>query len=140
MVAIDEHLQALHQDVIRLRDVRDQIEDVMDRATADDGVEEIAEAGDALVEKLTTMEDSLIQKRTVDGQTVINFPSRLNFHYIYLRMSVENAEGVVTDGTQDMFADLSLLGPELDEFNRIVSDHGVPAVIVQRAERVISSR
>jgi photosystem II stability/assembly factor-like uncharacterized protein len=152
MVAIDEHLQALHQDVVRLRDVRDQIEDVMDRATADDGVEEIEEAGDALVEKLTTMEDSLIQKRTVDGQTVINFPSRLNFHYIYLRMSVENAEGVVTDGTQDMFADLSeqwmhhrgeldlLLGPELDEFNRIVSDHGVPAVIVQKAERVISSR
>ena len=28
------------------------------------------------------------QKLTVDGQTVINFPSRLRFHYIYLRGAV----------------------------------------------------
>jgi hypothetical protein len=152
MVAIDEHLQALHQDVVRLRDVRGQIEDVMGRTTADEGGEAIAGAGETLVEQLTAVEDSLVQKRVVDGQTVINFPARLNFHYIYLRGSVDAAEGGVTDGMGDLFTDLSekwtrhrseldvLLGPKLDEFNSIVSDHGVPAVIVQRAERVISMR
>ncbi len=142
MVAIDEPLLAIHESVIRLRDVRDQIEGLLDRTADDDGSEEIAEAGKSLVEQLTAMEDSLIQKRTVDGQTVINFPSRLNFHYTYLRGAVDGAEGVVTDGARQMFADLSeqwtrhrselerLLGSELDGFNRIVREHDVPAIVV----------
>ncbi len=151
MVAIGEHLAAIHRGVIRLRDVRDQIEELVDRTADGEGGEAIADAGGPLVEQLSAMEDSLIQKRTVDGQTVINFPSRLNFHYTYLRGAVDGAEGMVTDGSREMFADLSeqwtrhraeldvLLGPELDEFNRIVSEHGIPAVIVRQAERRIIS-
>jgi photosystem II stability/assembly factor-like uncharacterized protein len=142
MRAISDELQEIHRGVMELRSVRDQIEDLLDRVKNHDGADAVADAGNALVESLTAMEDSLVQKRTVDGQTVINFPSRLNFHYIYLRGAVEGAEGVVTEGARQTFADLAsqwavhrtelrrLLGEELDRFNALVSETGIPAVMV----------
>jgi hypothetical protein len=143
IVEIEAELTALHEGVIRLRTVRDQIEDLLRRAKDHESGESIQEAGKALVEKLTEMEDTLIQKRTVDGQTVINFPMRLNQHYIYLRSAVDGAEAGTTDGARDRLADLSaqwtehkavldrLLGYELDGFNALVRESGVPAVILK---------
>jgi hypothetical protein len=142
VVEIETELTALHEGVIRLRAVRDQIEDLLKRSEDHESGESIQEAGKAFVDKLTEMEDTLIQKRTVDGQTVINFPMRLNQHYIYLRGAVDGAEGWANDGARDRLADLSaqwtqhkvtldsLLGEELDAFNAQVRDSGVPAVIL----------
>jgi hypothetical protein len=141
VVAIETELTALHEDVIRLRTVRDQIESLLKRAEDHESGESIQDSGKALVEKLTEMEDTLIQKRTVDGQTVINFPMRLNQHYIYLRGAVDGAEAWTTDGARDRLADLSaqwtehkatldrLLGEELDGFNALVRESGVPPII-----------
>jgi hypothetical protein len=144
LVSIDEQLTEIHQAVIRLRAVRDQVEDLMKRAKDHSAGEAIQEAGNALVEKLTALEDELIQTKTVDGQTVINFPARLNHHYIFLRSAVDAAEGRVTDGARQRFADLSaqwaeyqttlenLEGEALAEFNSLVQDSNVPAVIVPK--------
>ena len=78
----------------------------------------------------------------VYGQTVINFPSKLNFHYIRLRMSVDGAEGLVTQGSRDLLADLraqwvehrttldGLITSEVDTFNRLVRDEGISAIVV----------
>jgi hypothetical protein len=80
----------------------------------------------------------------VDGQTVINFPSRLNFHYTYLMGAVEGVEGVVTAGARKMLQDLkaqwsvfrteleSLLGEDLAGFNSLVAESSIPAVVVPR--------
>jgi hypothetical protein len=73
---------------------------------------------------------------------VINFPSRLNFQYIYLRGAVDGAEGMVNAGARQLFDDLSaiwagykveledLLGRRLDEFNALVRAENVPAVLI----------
>jgi hypothetical protein len=91
------------------------------------------------------MEDSLIQKRTVDGQTVINFPMRLNQFYIYLMNAVDGADDGVTDGARRRFADLQrqwsglkttldrLLGADLAGFNDVVRTQGIPAVVAPPA-------
>jgi hypothetical protein len=93
------------------------------------------------------VKDSLIQDRTVDGQTVLNAESRLNLHYIYLRQAVSRPEGGTTRGAHDFYQDLStrwathrvevdrLLGPELDRFNDAVRDSGMPAVVVEGPAR-----
>ena len=142
MVAVSRELEEIHEGVLSIRSAREQIEALLERLRDQEGRESIESAGKALVESLTAMEDSLIQKRTVDGQTVINFPSRLNFQYIYLRGAVEGAEGRVTDGALRLFGDLSsawmgykaelgaLLGERLDAFNALVREQGVPAVIM----------
>ena len=100
----------------------------------------VTEAGEALVTELSDIEDALIQKRTVDGQTVINFPSRLNHHFIYLRGAVDGSEVGLIEGAQARLADLmlqwdvqrsalnELLGPKLANFNALVVEQGIPMV------------
>jgi hypothetical protein len=87
-------------------------------------------SGKALIDKLDAEEDTLVQKRTVDGQTVINFPTKLAHHLTVLHNFVDEAEADVTDGARVRAADLekvweerraeveNLLGPQLDSFNR----------------------
>ncbi len=100
------------------------------------------EQGKALIEKLDALEEELIQKRTVDGQTVINFTVQLNHHFIILHGAVDGSEEGVIEGARDRFRDLmaiwsekraaldSLLGTDLDAFNALVREKGIPAVIV----------
>ena len=103
----------------------------------------VAKAGKSLVDKLSALEDTLVQKRVVDGQTVINFPQRLNQYFIYLRSAIDSSDAGITDGQQARLAALSedwarqqrsagtLLGDELAAFNRLVRDRNVPAVVVK---------
>ena len=143
VVRVDERLNELHRTVIRLRDVRGQIESLMKRTTSLPGGDAIEKSGKALVDKLNALEEVLVQKRVVDGQTVINFPMRLNQFFIYLRNAIDDSHVGTTDGQRDRFGDLSeqwqqhqrtagaLLGDELAAFNRLVRDRNVPAVVVK---------
>lgn len=140
---VEERLNDIHRAVIRLRDARAQIEAVMKRTKGTPGGEAIEKSGQALVDKLNALEDTLVQKRVVDGQTVINFPMRLNQFFIYLRSAIDGSNLGPTDGQRDRFGDLSeqwqqhqrtaaaLFGDELTAFNRLVRDRNVPAVVMK---------
>ena len=135
-------LTQVHDGVIRLRDVRNQVEDVVKRAGTADGAEAVQKGGRSLVEKLNALEDLLVQKRVVDGQTVINFPMRLNQFYIYLHGAIDGSDVGVTNGQRARLADLSaqwtrhratldaLLGTEVAAFNQLARERNVPAVVV----------
>lgn len=145
LVTVTRELSEIHAGVNRVRAVREQANQVMTRAREQPGAAAIDSAGKAFVEKLNAMEDSLIQKRTVDGQTVINFPMRLNQFYIYLMNAVDGADDGVTDGARRRLADLQrqwsglkmtldrLLGPDLAAFNEVVRTQGIPAVVAPPA-------
>lgn len=138
---VDAAIGEIHAGVNRLRTVRDQVEDLVKRVESEPGADAVRVAGKALVEKMNQMEDELIQKRTVDGQTVINFPVKLNHHFIILHGAVDSSEEGLIEGARDRFRDLSaewqkdkaaldeLLGNELDRFNALVRESGLPAVI-----------
>jgi photosystem II stability/assembly factor-like uncharacterized protein len=139
---VTAELTEIHEAVLSIRDVREQVRRVLDNVTDHEAQDTITSLGNALVGRLDETEDVLVQKRTVDGQTVINFPSKLNFHYIRLRMSVDGAEGLVTQGSRDLLADLraqwvghrtaldALMTSEVDAFNRLVRDRGISAIVV----------
>jgi len=111
------------------------------RGTA--GGDALEKAGTALVARLDALEEALVQKRVVDGQTVINFPQRLNQYYVYLRSAIDASDSGTTDGQQSRLAALgedwarqqrtaaTLLGDELAAFNRLVRDRNIPAVVVK---------
>ncbi len=142
MVEITRELEEIHEGVVSIRSVREQVEALVNRLDKQEGHDSIVSVGKDLMEGLTRLEDSLVQNKTVDGQTVINFPSRLNFQYIYLRGAVDGAEGRVTEGARHLLRDLStiwatyraemetLLGRRLEEFNSLVRVENVPAVLI----------
>lgn len=142
-VRVDSELNEIHRAVIRLRNVRAQIEDLVKRTKGSEGGDAIEQSGKGVIDKLNAIEDELVQKRVVDGQTVINFPMRLNQFYIYLRSAIDDSSVGTTDGQLGRFGDLSeqwqrqrtalraALDGDLEAFNKLVRARNVPAVIVR---------
>jgi hypothetical protein len=139
---VDSELNDLHRGVVRLRQVRSQVDDLLKRMKGAADAGDVEKSGKSLVEKLNALEDALVQKRVVDGQTVINFPMRLNQFYIYLRSAIDESTLGPTDGQRDRLADLSkqwhthqtalaaALDKDLSAFNRLVRERPAPAILV----------
>ena len=135
-------LASIHRAVTVNNDVRGQIESAVERIGEHDGTESLVDAGQELAGDLETVADSLYQRRTVDGQTVINFPTRLKFQYVFLHGNADADAPGVSMGSRDVLNDLrarwsvhqatnqELLGPRLDAFNRMLADAGFSVIIV----------
>ena len=107
-------------------------------------------AGETLARDLEAAADSLWQRRTVDGQTVINFPTRLKFQYVFLHGAAEGADAGVTQGARDVLADLrtrwtvhrttleELLDERLRAFNDLAREAGLPGVVPPERRRPVS--
>lgn len=134
-------LTAIHHAATDVDDVNAQIDALLERAEGRAGADRAREAASGLTDDLTAVADSLYQARTVDGQTVINFPSRLKFQYVWLHGNAESAETGVSQGSRDVLGDLrvrwtehratveQLLGPRLDDFNRLLEELGLGRIL-----------
>jgi photosystem II stability/assembly factor-like uncharacterized protein len=143
-------LTEIHRAASDLDDVQSQVDALLERVDGREGAERAREAADPFASDLEAAADSLYQDRTVDGQTVINFPSRLKFQYIILHGNAEGAETGVTQGARDVLGDLrlrwtdhrntaeELLGPRLDEFNRLLDELGFGRIIPPERRRPIT--
>jgi len=141
---VEAELTEIHRTVTRLRDVRTQVDDLIKRTASLPSAETLRTSGKALGDRITTLEDALVQKRVIDGQTVINFPMKLNQFYIYLRSAIDGSDEGATNGQRDRLAELNaqwqplraqaetVLGADLAAFNQLVKDQNVPAVVVQK--------
>lgn len=144
--------ESIHRGVVQLGDVRTQIEGVLERAAGDEGdaVGRVRELGQALMDSLTVVEDSLVQWGTHDGQTVLNAPSRINLQYVYLHGEVDGADDGVGEAARTVLRDLNarwyplrdrlevLLGAAVDDFNQAVRGAGIPPVVKPTRPRVVS--
>ena len=147
---VARELTAVHRAAIDVNGVNEQIEALLERVEGRAGADRANEAGQTLSDDLETVADSLYQARTVDGQTVINFPSRLKFQYIWLHGNAESAETGVTQGSRDVLGDLrvrwtqhqstveELLGPRLDDLNRLLDELGFGRIIPPERGRPIT--
>lgn len=150
--SIAGELTAMHLGVNQLTDVRDQVDAVLARAEDVEGasVERVQELGQALRDSLTLVEDSLVQRKTYDGQTVLNAPSRLNLQYVYLHGAVDGADDGPSPMAEQVLRDLNarwypqrdrlefLLDEKIDEFNRAVEEAGIAPVGKPERPRIVS--
>jgi len=150
-----ETIDALNDSVLRVRQVRQQVEAelarVKDLGPGDDresrearkaAVDGITEDGEALVEDLTAWEESVVQTKTTNFQDIINYPNRFNAQLAYLFGVVDGSGPPVSAGAKERYQELRaewleheaeldrLLGEEVDAFNDLVREHQVPAVVV----------
>ena len=142
LAEIQRNVDELHEGVIRIRDVREQLKAFMERIEGRPEAEEIGAAGDSLVERLTELEEMLVQPKQKTFQDVVNFPSRLNAEFLFLAGLVDDGAPPITEGQRQRLSDLSarwskrkelmeeLLKSELDRWNALVREKGIPAVIV----------
>jgi hypothetical protein len=143
LAAAGSALDEIFRSVVRLREVRSQIEGLVGRTKEREGGEEIRQAGEALTKDLTALEEGLVQTKTQTFQDVINFPNRLDAEIVAL-LGAAGSGPPLTAGQRQRWSDLEaqwrdkqtrlaeLLGPRLDAFNALVAKHAVPAIVVPK--------
>lgn len=100
---INDKVGAANQAVIRIRELKAQIEDRM--KTLSD--QKLTAAGEALTARLTDVEGEIYQYRNRSNQDPLNYPIRLNNKLAALQGVVESGDYRPTDQAYEVFKDLS---------------------------------
>ncbi|MCX6603475.1 MAG: glycosyl hydrolase [Acidobacteria bacterium] len=126
--------------VIKIRDIRKQIEELIARAAT---VKSVVDAGKKLAAELTTVEQELYQTKNQSGQDPLNYPIKLNNKLAALLSVVQSSDTAPTAQSNQVFEDLatkangplrrldSLVTTDLAAFNKLIRDAAVPAVILK---------
>ncbi len=105
---IRDALDAANRAVIRIRDLKGQINEQL----GDSPAQPVVEVTEDFKAKLSAVEEAIYQVKNVSGQDPLNFPIRLNNRLAYLQKSTESGDGLPTQGQLDVY---ELLKEELDE-------------------------
>ncbi len=140
--AIGSLLSESHSMIGKIRAVRDQASEIATRALDAGCDKKIDEASEALSEKLTEVEDQLIQRKSETDQDAINYPPRIDNQIAYLLGIVNSQDARPTQGCYARFEDLkeeltqiktrldAIFETDLTAFNRLLDEEGVGRIIV----------
>ena len=140
---IDDAIRDMHRAVGQLRKVTTQLQAYESLLEGNEKANPLLEKGEALQERITKWEESLIQPKQKTFQDVINFNNQLNAELMYLRGFIDVAEPAVTQGAQERLSDLiqqwnvlakerdAIVGEGMAEYNALYRDLGLPALILK---------
>ena len=140
LVQIRDKLSAAHEAIVKIRDTRKQLDELAARWKDEAKAKPVVEAAQALGKKLTEVEEALYQTRNQSNQDPLNYPIRLNNKLAALAGVVASADARPTDQSYLVFEELAsgvnaqlakldgLMRKDLEEFNRLVRRHDLPAV------------
>ncbi|MFN7935241.1 MAG: hypothetical protein U0R19_18065 [Bryobacteraceae bacterium] len=142
-IQVRDKLSETHQAILKIRDVRKQIDEMTARLDAKER-KDVIEAGKALARKLTAIEEELYQTKNQSNQDPLNYPIRLNNRLAALYGSIQSAESAPTRQAQLFYEELAtainrhtqslrgLLDSDLSGFNKLAREKDVPPVIVRK--------
>lgn len=104
--AIRDSTTAIYDAIRTLRSVREQVNSVA-RHAEEAGHENLLAQADSISEKLTSIEEELMQTKNESFQDPLNFPPRLDNQYAYLYGYVAGPDGPPTEGARTRFEDLN---------------------------------
>jgi len=143
LIQIRDKLTEVNRSIIQLRSLKKQIKEVMGKVKGHDREEGIKTEGQRLIKSLTQIEDVLIQSRSKSGQDPLNYPILLDNKISALGSVVGMSDARPTDQSYQVFRVLSnqadkqkdrlnlLLKQDIPEFNRIVREANIPAVLTK---------
>lgn len=142
-----KQISDIHAKVNSMRQLRDQIQ-AYNKILGDNAShEDLVKLGKELVEKIDQWEGQVVETRQKSTQDVINWPSKLNAAYFYLRGRLDEHDPRVTQGVRNRLADLdkewatykkestSLLQNEVQAFNELFKKKAIPALIIDNKAR-----
>jgi photosystem II stability/assembly factor-like uncharacterized protein len=123
--------------VVEIREIRRQLNEYAERVKNP----KVVDAAKALAKSLTTVEEALYQTRNRASEDPLNFPIKLNNKLAALEAVVESSDDPPPAQTTMVYEDLAsqvnaqlsvlkkLTTTDLAQFNKLVRDENVPAVI-----------
>ncbi len=132
---IRDKLSETNEGVIRIREVRKQLEGYTGRSD-----KRVAEAAKELIKRLTAVEEDLYQTKNRASEDPLNFPIKLNNKLAHVLGVVSGSDNEPTAQSYMVYEDLAtqvnaklntlkgLLTTDLAAFNKLVRDANVPAI------------
>ncbi len=146
LIRIRDRVSEANEAVVRIRDIRDQIDAAVQRVEGETFSDAISEQAREIKEALSEVENAIYQTKNRSRQDPLNFPIRLNNKIAGLTGTVSSADAKPTQQSYDVFEDLSgqlqvqldrlaeIIATEIPRFNAAMAEHAVPAVIVRENE------
>jgi len=144
LIEIRDKVNEVNTSIIKLRDVKKQIDALAKKIKDHPKTEEVVKAGESLKIKLKEIEDVLIQSKSQSGQDPLNYPILLDNKIAAVASVVESADARPTDQSYDVFkyfsdkADVELeklkavLEKDLPAFNALCRKLEIPAVMLKK--------
>lgn len=144
---IRDKLSVTHEAINTIRDIKKQAEDVAKKSEGHPSKAALTDASKKLNQKLSAVEEELIQVKIKSNQDALNYPIKLNNKLAALAGSVGSADTKPTKQQYDVFNDLSakvdvqlaklkdILASDVPAFNKLVKDQDIPAVILKPERR-----
>jgi hypothetical protein len=137
---IRDKLTETHNGILRIRDVRTQLQEFSKRQKENKDAADALKAAEELVKKLTAIEEALYQTKNKSSQDPLNYPIQLNNKLAALAGVVGSSDNPPTDQSYVVYEDLvtrinaqlnglkSALDADLARFNEMVRKASVPVV------------
>ncbi len=144
LIQIRDKLTEVNQAIIQVRSLKQQIRGVLDKVKGREKMDKITTEGGRITAKLQDIEDVLIQSKSKSGQDPLNYPILLDNKLAALVAVVASADARPTGAAYQVFRELAsradtqigqlnlLLRRDIPDFNRMVRDAEIPAVIMKK--------
>ena len=138
---ISNEVSEIHKSIIAMRKVRKQVETYNELLKDVKDSKELVEKGKELIKKIDEWEASLIETRQKNFQDVINFSSKLNVEFLYLKNLADAHDPRITEGLKSRNTDLDKewvkyknvydrdLRKAIDNYNALFKNKNLPAII-----------
>ena len=145
LMQIRNKLNEIHDSIRKIGSVLHQVEDLSQQLAEARQQEEITKAAKSIGTKLTAIENRLTQTRNERSGDYL--PPKLENQFSYLYQYVASAQAGPTAGAYERFQDLNtrltqlsdrlqqVISTDLADFNKMVREKAIPAVIVPGKER-----
>ncbi|MFO0980873.1 MAG: glycosyl hydrolase [Planctomycetota bacterium] len=139
LIKVRDQLSQVHRAVKQIREVRQQIDATVARAKGLPAEQELKDAAKQLTDKLTAIEDELVQTKSKSSQDPLNYPIKLNDKLAAL-MATASGDYGPTKQSYDVFDYLGsqaqqhlatlrdLMSKDVLQFNQLAKEQEVPAV------------
>lgn len=143
MKSIEGSIRDMHKSVNMMRSAKSQLNGYQQLLKGNESAEALLDTAKALVKKIETWENNLIQPKQKTFQDVINFQNKLNAEFMQLKGFIDVADPRITSGAKERFSDLNtqwnvfvdqrkqLIDVELSTFNQMYEELNLPAVILK---------
>ena len=140
--AIVARVNEIHESILRLRDIKDQVVKFVDRTKDAATAKTIGDKGKFIAGQLDLLDPKLTTK-AANGQDIINFRNGINGQYVFLLGHIEGNE-VLTQPSRDRFVEIEKMWAtlradvdrierdEVPAFNKLLQDAHVEGVIVPK--------
>jgi photosystem II stability/assembly factor-like uncharacterized protein len=143
LMKIRDKLSQTHNAITRIREVRQQVDELVKRLKDQPGSGPVIEAAKLLNARLTAIEEELYQTKNRSSQDPLNFPIRLNNKLAALGGVVSSADAAPTDQSYVIYEEQvglinaqlrkleQIMSNDLSAFNRLAREQNIPAVITK---------